>query len=60
MDIKRMWSATVERNEIEQDRDQRRVLVKTFGSGNKASGFIWNMLGSILFLGTNGGFRDFL
>lgn len=55
-----MWSATVERNEIEQDRDQRRVLVKTFGSGNKASGFIWNMLGSILFLGTNGGFRDFL
>ena len=33
-----MWSATVERNEIEQGRDQRSVLVKTFGSGNKGSG----------------------
>jgi hypothetical protein len=33
-----MWSATVERNEIEHDRDQRCVLVKTFGSGNKGSG----------------------
>jgi len=33
-----MWSATVERNEIEQDRYQRCVLVKTFDSGNKGSG----------------------
>jgi hypothetical protein len=32
-----MWSSTVERNETEQDRDQQRVLVKTFGSRNKAS-----------------------
>jgi hypothetical protein len=38
MDIKGIWSATVERNETEQDRDQRCVLVKTFGSGNKAFG----------------------
>ena len=38
MDIKGMWSATVERNETEQDRDQRCVLVKRFGSSNKGSG----------------------